>query len=81
MIKRTSEEIRFEATKGAPADTQIPKRGTKSAAGYDFYAPYDVVVPACGLSKLVHFNIKAGCQAWSHDSLLRYHRCRLRQQR
>lgn len=59
MIKRTPEEIRFEATKGAPADTQIPKRGTKSAAGYDFYAPYDIVVPAHGLSKLVHFNIKA----------------------
>ena len=59
MIKRTSEEIRFEATKGAPVDTQIPKRGTKSAAGYDFYAPYDIVVPAHGLSKLVHFNIKA----------------------
>lgn len=53
------ESIRFEPVKGAPLDTKIPMRGTKSAAGYDFYAPYDVVVPARGLSKLVHFNIKA----------------------
>lgn len=53
------ESIRFEPVKGAPLDTKIPMRGTKSAAGYDFYAPYDIVVPAHGLSKLVHFNIKA----------------------
>lgn len=53
------ESIRFEPVKGAPLDTKIPIRGTKSAAGYDFYAPYDIVVPAHGLSKLVHLNIKA----------------------
>ena len=53
------ESIRFEPVKGAPLDTKLPIRGTKSAAGYDFYAPYDIVVPAHGLSKLVHFNIKA----------------------
>lgn len=53
------ESIRFEPVKGAPLDTKLPMRGTKSAAGYDFYAPYDIVVPAHGLSKLVHFNIKA----------------------
>jgi dUTP pyrophosphatase len=53
------ESTRFEPVKGAPIDTKIPVRGTKSAAGYDFYAPHDIVVPAHGLSKLVHFNIKA----------------------
>lgn len=53
------ESIRFEPVKGAPLDTKIPMRGTKSAAGHDFYAPHDIVVPAHGLSKLVHFNIKA----------------------
>lgn len=53
------ESIRFEPVKDAPLDTKLPVRGTKSAAGYDFYAPYDIVVPAHGLSKLVHFNIKA----------------------
>lgn len=53
------ESIRFEPVKGAPLDTKLPMRGTKSAAGHDFYAPYDIVVPAHGLSKLVHFNIKA----------------------
>ena len=53
------ESIGFEPVKGAPLDTKLPMRGTKSAAGDDFYAPYDIVVPAHGLSKLVHFNIKA----------------------
>lgn len=53
------ESIRFEPVEGAPLGTKIPMRGTKSAAGYDFYAPYDIVVPPHGLSKLVHFNIKA----------------------
>lgn len=53
------ESIRFEPVEGAPFGTKIPVRGTKSAAGYDFYAPYDIVVPPHGLSKLVHFNIKA----------------------
>ena len=53
------ESIRFEPVEGAPFGTKIPMRGTKSAAGYDFYAPYDIVVPPHGLSKLVHFNIKA----------------------
>lgn len=53
------ESIRFEPVKGAPFGTKLPVRGTKSAAGYDFYAPYDIAVPAHGLSKLVHFNIKA----------------------
>lgn len=53
------ESIRFEPVEGAPFGTKLPMRGTKSAAGYDFYAPYDIVVPPHGLSKLVHFNIKA----------------------
>ena len=53
------DSIRFEPVEGAPFGTKLPVRGTKSAAGYDFYAPYDIVVPPHGLSKLVHFNIKA----------------------
>lgn len=49
----------FEVVKGAPEDTKLPKRGSENAAGYDFYAPCDFVIPAHGVSDLIHFNIKA----------------------
>lgn len=51
--------IKFLPVKDAPANTKMPIRGTKNAAGYDFYAPHDILVPAHGMSKLVHFNVKA----------------------
>ncbi len=31
-----------------PKQILLPRRGTSSSAGYDFYSPYDVVVPAHG---------------------------------
>lgn len=49
----------FLPVKDAPKDTILPKRGTKNAAGYDFYAPKDFVIPARGTSELIHFNVKA----------------------
>ena len=49
----------FEPVKGAPADTMLPKRSTKNAAGYDFYAPHDFIIPAGGASDLICFNVKA----------------------
>lgn len=49
----------FEPVKGAPADTILPKRSTKNAAGYDFYAPHDFIIPAGGASDLICFNVKA----------------------
>lgn len=49
----------FEPVKGAPEDTQLPKRSTKNAAGYDFYAPCDFVIPAGGASDIIRFNVKA----------------------
>lgn len=52
----------FEVVKGAPADTRIPVRGSEHAAGYDFFAPKDIVIPAHGKSKLVSFNVKAYMQ-------------------
>lgn len=51
--------IKFLPTKNAPKDTKMPKRGTEKAAGYDFFAPCDILVPANGVSKLVPFNVKA----------------------
>lgn len=53
------EIIKFLPTIDAPAETKLPQRGTKFAAGYDFYAPCDIEIPAHGISKLVPFNIKA----------------------
>lgn len=49
----------FEPVVGAPADTILPVRGSDNAAGYDFYAPEDIVIPAHGKSELVFFNVKA----------------------
>ena len=49
----------FEPVKDAPADTILPKRKTKNAAGYDFYSPRDFVVPARGTSETIFFNVKA----------------------
>ena len=51
--------IKFEVVKNAPLDTQLPKRSTQCSAGYDFYAPKDIVVPANGATELVFLNIKA----------------------
>lgn len=51
--------IRFEAVKNAPIDTIVPKRSTKGSAGYDFYAPCDVLVSANSCTELIFLNIKA----------------------
>lgn len=49
----------FMPVTGAPADTIMPVRGSNNAAGYDFYAPQDIVIPAHGKSDLIYFNVKA----------------------
>lgn len=50
---------KFAPIKNAPADTILPKRGSKFSAGYDFYAPEDIICKAHSMSKLVFMNIKA----------------------
>lgn len=57
MVAKT--KIKFLPVVNAPENTILPKRGTKFAAGYDFYAPESFIIPAHGMSKLVHFNVKA----------------------
>lgn len=49
---------KFLPTKNAPTDTILPKRGSKYSAGYDFYAPCDIIVNAHAMSKLIMFNVK-----------------------
>ena len=51
--------IKFLPTIDAPANTKLPQRSTQFSAGYDFYAPTDIFVPAGGESVLVPLNIKA----------------------
>lgn len=51
--------IKFLPTIDAPAGTKLPQRSTQFSAGYDFYAPCDILVPAHGESELIPFNIKA----------------------
>lgn len=52
----------FEIVKNAPADTILPHRSTKGSAGYDFYAPYDIILTPHSCSKLVFLNVKAYMQ-------------------
>lgn len=51
--------FKFEKVSWADKNIRLPERGTKRSAGYDFFAPYDFVVPAHGHSKLVPLDIKA----------------------
>lgn len=53
------EIIKFLPTIDAPADTMLPQRSTMFSAGYDFYAPCDIIIPAHGESKLIKLNVKA----------------------
>lgn len=57
--KQRKESVRFEPVKDAPVDTKMPQRSTKYSAGYDFYAPCDIVIPAHGVSGLISMNVKA----------------------
>lgn len=40
-------------------DVKLPTRATKCSAGYDFYAPRDILVPARGRSELVNSGVIA----------------------
>ncbi len=52
----------FEPTKNAPQDTLLPVRGSEKCAGYDFYAPCDIVIPAKGRTENIFLNVKAYMQ-------------------
>ena len=52
----------FETVIGAPRDTKLPVRGTERAAGYDFYAPEDIIIPAGGCTGNIFLNVKAYMQ-------------------
>ena len=49
----------FERVKNAPKDIILPTRKTKGSAGYDFYLPCDVTVPAHGQTTIIPTYIKA----------------------
>lgn len=58
----TGRQRGFEPVNGAPSDTKLPVRGSDGAAGYDFFAPCDILVPAHGKTDLIFFNVKAYMQ-------------------
>ena len=49
----------FEKVSYAPEDTKLPTRKTCGSAGYDFYLPCDVTVPAHGFSGVYLTGVKA----------------------
>lgn len=53
----------FKVVKDAPKDTVLPKRGTLLSAGYDFYAPHSIYIPAHQDSETVWLNVKAIMEA------------------
>lgn len=61
MRKRGFEVVRdeFRKTKG---EIILPKRATAHSAGYDFYLPEDVTVPAHGTSGIIPTDVKAYMQ-------------------
>lgn len=52
----------FEKTADAPYGTRLPQRGTEFAAGYDFFAPEDITIPAHGFSPIIKTYVKAYMQ-------------------
>lgn len=52
-------ENRFELVSYAPSGAKKPVRGTKESAGYDFYAPCDITIPAKGVSENIPLYVKA----------------------
>jgi len=40
-------------------EPQLPTRATKGSAGYDFFMPHDVTIPAHGYSELIKTNVAA----------------------
>lgn len=58
IVKRTRG---FEVVKGGPADTKLPERANNNDAGYDAFAPSDMVLPS-GLSKVIWLNVKVYLQ-------------------
>ncbi len=49
----------FEPVSYAEKNTLLPIRGTSNSAGYDFFAPCDITIPANSFSDIIFFNIKA----------------------
>lgn len=50
---------KFEVVKNGPKDAILPQRSTKYSAGYDFFMPCDITIPAHSCSPLIPSNIKA----------------------
>lgn len=61
--------IQFEPVADAPEDTKLPVRASGGSAGYDFYAPERIVIPARGATGLIFFNVKAKCPNWMYLQL------------
>lgn len=52
----------FEAVNNTLEVVKLPKRSTAKSAGYDFYAPCDIKVPAHGTSGMIMTGVKAYMQ-------------------
>ena len=58
---RGFEVVKDEARK-TEGNVMLPKRSTSGSAGYDFYIPYDVIIPPHGCSGIIPTDVKAYMQ-------------------
>ena len=58
---RGFEVVKDEARK-TEGNVMLPKRSTSGSAGYDFYIPYDVIIPPHGCSEIIPTDVKAYMQ-------------------
>lgn len=52
-------EIVKESMRKTEGEVKLPTRGSKNAAGYDFYAPYDIKVPPHCSTGIIPMDVKA----------------------
>lgn len=69
MKLRGFEVVRDEFRK-TTGDVMLPKRSTAHSAGYDFYLPMDVIIPAHNSTEIIPTDVKAYMQ--SNEVLLLY---------
>lgn len=59
---RKFEKVRDNAIKYDANDVVMPIRATYNSAGYDFFSPIDIVIPA-GKAEIIWTNIKVECNS------------------
>ena len=66
-MKKRGFEVVEESMRKTVGEVTLPTRGSKNSAGYDFYAPFDIVIAPYSSTTIIPTDIKA---YMSHDEVL-----------